>query len=306
MLAGCGGSSQGTLAFTSTRDGNAEVYVMRADGTHVEDLTQNLAQDGEPSWSPDGKKLAFISTRAGNAQIYVMNADGSGQRRVTHSNTGDMAPVWSPDGRKLAYMCTIASPFLVTEICVVNADSSGQRRLTRPSEKDNLYPVWSGDGSSILFTSMRPGYGIYAVSPKGGGERLVVRGGAEAALSSGTVAYLSRSQARGKWGLYVGSRRVTGADTNVDSPAWSPAGDTLAFVEADAVHVVAADGSGERRLTSGPGNSLSPRWSPDGKSIAFERVRGQHSDVYVVRADGSGEQSLTQGDGKNGGPVWRP
>src|SRR6478672_12248032 len=95
LLAGCG-STPAMIAFTSTRDGNAEVYVMRADGSNVRDLTQNLAQDGEPSWSPDGKRIAFVSGRDGNIQVFVMNADGSGQKRLTHSNQSDMAPVWSP------------------------------------------------------------------------------------------------------------------------------------------------------------------------------------------------------------------
>lgn len=94
-LAGCG-STPGTVAFTSTRDGNAEVYVVRADGADVRDLTRNLAQDGQPAWSPDGRSIAFVSTRDGNAGIYVMDADGGAQRRLTRSGANDTAPVWSP------------------------------------------------------------------------------------------------------------------------------------------------------------------------------------------------------------------
>ena len=93
LLVGCG-SHPGTIAFTSTRDGNAEVYLMRADGSDVHDLTRNLAQDGQPAWSPDGKRIAFVSTRDGNAGIYVMQVDGSGQRRLTNDTQTDLRPAW--------------------------------------------------------------------------------------------------------------------------------------------------------------------------------------------------------------------
>jgi Tol biopolymer transport system component len=180
LLTGCG-SHAGTLAFTSTRDGNAEVYAMRGDGGHVEDLTRNLAQDGQPAWSPDGRKIAFVSTRDGNAGIYVMNADGSTQRRVTRSQANDTAPVWSPDGRKLAFMCTVASPRLVTDICVVGADGRGRRQLTTPAEGDNLYPQWSPDSQVVLCTRSFGGYSVWALRADGGGESLYLARAAEAA-----------------------------------------------------------------------------------------------------------------------------
>ena len=41
-----------TIAFTSNRDGNNEVYIMDADGSNQTRLTDDLAYDGGPSWSP--------------------------------------------------------------------------------------------------------------------------------------------------------------------------------------------------------------------------------------------------------------
>jgi TolB protein len=306
VLAGCG-SQPGRIAFTSTRDGNAEVYELRTDGGGVHDLTRNLAQDGQPAWSPDGKRIAFVSTRDGNAGIYVMQADGSGQRRLTRSTANDTAPVWSPDGRKIAFMCTVASPRLVTEICVVGADGRGRRELTTPAEGDNLYPQWSHDSQIILCTRSFGGYSVWALRADGGGESLFLARAAEAAYSpDGTrLASLGR-RTKGGWALYVGRRRVSRATGSVDSLAWSPDGTRLAYVAVGDVYVVGADGNGGQRLTRGPGQSLSPQWSRDGEAIAFERLRGQHSDVFVVRADGSDERALTSGAGKNGGPVWRP
>jgi Tol biopolymer transport system component len=54
-----------------------EIYVMNANGSGLTRLTNNMAVDGAPAFSPDGSKIAFTSDRDGNYEIYVMNADGS-------------------------------------------------------------------------------------------------------------------------------------------------------------------------------------------------------------------------------------
>src|SRR6187455_2192730 len=80
------------LAFVSERDGNAEIYVMNADGSEQENLTRQPSSDSHPSWSRDGRKLAFVSRRDGNAEIYVMNADGSGLSNLTRTPLDDLDP----------------------------------------------------------------------------------------------------------------------------------------------------------------------------------------------------------------------
>ena len=49
------------IAFGSSRDGNAEIYVMKADGSGLTNLTNNPADDGGPVWSPDGHQIALVS-----------------------------------------------------------------------------------------------------------------------------------------------------------------------------------------------------------------------------------------------------
>ena len=91
------------LAFSSDRDGNTEIYLMKPDGSDVVRLTNNPASDKEPAWSPDGKQIAFSSNRDGNYEIYVVNveeaiqsADDANVRRLTDHPGDDVGPVWMP------------------------------------------------------------------------------------------------------------------------------------------------------------------------------------------------------------------
>ncbi len=76
----------GKIVFESDRDGNFEIYSMNADGTEVTRLNINPADDSQPVWSHNGKKVAFVSNRDGPYNIYVMNADGSGVVRLSRGN----------------------------------------------------------------------------------------------------------------------------------------------------------------------------------------------------------------------------
>lgn len=54
------------------------------------------ADDSDPAWSPDGKKIAFTSDRNGQFDIYVMNLNGTGLARLTTHSALDDLPVWRP------------------------------------------------------------------------------------------------------------------------------------------------------------------------------------------------------------------
>lgn len=136
------------IAFRSERDGNAEIYVMNANGTAPTRLTTDASADYHPAWSTDGSRIAFVSERDGNAEIYVMSANGSNVARLTTNAAPDRSPSWSPDGGKIAFSSERDGS---SEIYVMNADGSNVLRLTNDVFED-IDPAWSPDGTKIAFS----------------------------------------------------------------------------------------------------------------------------------------------------------
>lgn len=137
------------LAFCSTMDGNAEVYVASADGKNIKRLTYNEAIDTAPSWSPTGREIAFVSDRSGSPQIYLMDAEGSNVRRVSFGGTYHDSPAWSPTGDRIVYVSRVENIF---DLYVLNLRSNQITKLTESNAR-NESPTWSPDGRHIIFSS---------------------------------------------------------------------------------------------------------------------------------------------------------
>ena len=141
----------GVIALTLSRDGQAEIYTMRPNGTGLSRLTRGFGQDVSPTWSPDSKEIAFVSSRSGQPHIYVMRADGTNQRRVTFQGTYNQEPVWSPrqDG---GIVFTARDETLHYDLFVVNPNTTKVTRLTQDMG-DNDGPSFAPDGRHIVFAS---------------------------------------------------------------------------------------------------------------------------------------------------------
>ena len=280
----------GRVAFVTDRDGNAEIYLMDADGTDPVNLTNDPAADTAPAWSPDGRQLAFVSDRDGDKAIFVMNADGSAPRRLGPGTD----PVWSPDGMSIAFSRD-------SDLYLMNSDGTGAIRITDSASDPDLpwsaravsygFPAWSPDGSRLAFirTVMGP-------TPTARSASLFVLD-----PTAGTLPVL-----------------FTGLGWGSDAPDWSPDGTRIAATEmsfhsiAAWLVAVSAEGWGTVHLpdVAGYTHNQQPAWSPDGTVIVFN---GSHSlnavpsDVLARNADGSGPViNLTNSPASDSDPAWQP
>lgn len=166
----CGGRAY----FTSTRDGNAEIYSSDTDGTDVRRLTDHPGIDVSPACGGPGGLIAFVSNRHGSPQIFAMSSDGGGVRRLTFRGSYNQTPAWCPvaEDRLLAF--TGRSGGL--DVFTVHIDTQQYTRLTQ-GQGVNKDPAFSPDCRMVAFYSTRGG--VFISNPEGLNQQLVIPGVAE-------------------------------------------------------------------------------------------------------------------------------
>jgi len=170
-------SPDGTkLAFMSNRDGNAEIYVMDANGGNLRRITRHPNIDATPTWSPAGNQIAFTSDRSGSPQIYVVDADGLGQpQRITSDDSWADRATWSPAPfNEIAYAARNGPGFDIK----IRDMTTGQSHFLTNGEGSNESPAFSPTGRHIAFASTRLGnQQIFVVARDGNGLHQVTKEG---------------------------------------------------------------------------------------------------------------------------------
>ena len=259
----------GVVTLTGSAEGMSASVTLRITPRPMHDLIYNR-------WSaPNVSEIFLLSLARADAVPVRLNA-GSVSR--------DPSP--SPDGTRFVFAVSQIDPLgrQQNDLYVVNRNGLSMRQLTFAPGIE-YEPVWSPDGTQILFSATdSPGenQALWVVNVDGTGLRNLTT-----ALPAGV--------------------------TVPQHPAWSPDGRRIAFVARrngqHNVWTMNADGTNVVQLTNAPGFDQSPTWSPDGASIAFSRYNAAATmhgwDIAIVPSAG-GAPVMRELPGDQLQPAWSP
>jgi Tol biopolymer transport system component len=263
------------------------LVVMRVDGSQRRVLDATYAE-GDPVWSPDGRRVAFfglLDTNAEHTFIDVVDADGSHLRRLTPRTWLEDCswPVWTRDSKTVAFTRNLGCD---GDMGIYTARPDGSR--LKALFKSNLNgpgasnPAWSPDGRTVSYIGK---FGLTLMNANGSNPH---------PLAAADVAY-------------------PGGYPSPPPTIWSPSGSRIYYLDAgEGLSVINRDGTHRHRVVKPtregkPGEAvrrvLNFSLSPDGKLIAFFAGDGKNKNLYVSHADGSHLKKL---EDNSGDPTWSP
>jgi Tol biopolymer transport system component len=303
-------AANGRVAYLS----NGQIFAANPDGSNPIQLTNGDESASTPIWSRDGTKFAYRMTgptsnpsNMSDSDLVVVDADGTNPITIDRG-AKDISPAnWSPDGRWLVYARLEGT---YDQVFIAAADGSRPPvRIGNPGTV-NWSPIFSPDGTKIMYFVGQDGDGIGVMNPDGSDGHILNTTPFES-IDSATwhpngdrivVAASGATEATDLWILHVdGSpeQRLRVPGQAEVGPSWSPTGDRLAYLTSgDGVsfllHVADADGANERQLPGIYGH-INPSWSPDGTRIAVVNDLGPGLRLTLLDPDGKAEAIVIDG-----------
>jgi len=254
-----------TIAYSSNRTGNLEIWLNHLDGRPETRLTDNDANDFLLDWSPDGKRLVFKSgSDDGGQRLFVITTDGAGGARqlVDQGTSGRLGPAfaqrprWSPDGELIAYGAVGEKEW---ELWTVGPDGSGARkRLDGVREFD-----WYLDSRRALITRPQGSETqLFAVDLESGEERVLFVGALQEIDVAPDGSGVAFCYGRGHYSMGLAVLKLEPGDD----------ADGLPVAVGEPEYVVSTEGSWH--VHNGG-------WSPDSKRIVYMHDQ-DYGDIYEL------------------------
>jgi Tol biopolymer transport system component len=275
----------GKLVFQTSVGG--PIYVINADGGERGSLGLRRLADGiDPTWSPDGKQVAFVRWREPRG-VWIAEADGSNEWRAFDENLARW-PSWSPDGSQIlfsrqhggqmedAQRCFFGFCFTIParphwKLGIVETD--GSDFYEPPSSDFSQAPDWSPAGDRIVYSDEQ---GLRVQDRAGEVSYLITHDANDTSpvwSPDGQRVAFTRRQ-HDHWEVYVVDADGRNLRRLTDTPL-NPSGQVA--------------------------NSVAPAWSPDGQSLAFLTDRaasttaGGKWQIWVMQANGQQQRPLFAG-----------
>ncbi len=310
-------SPDGTMiAFTSEAGGNADVWVMAADGSNPHRVTFHPGVDEVIGWHPIKNKVLFRSNRLSWSRfdrLFLISPDGSGLEVLPLHEAGRGA--FSPDGQKIVYNRIAREDRtwkryhggMAQDLWLYDFSTGKDRRLTAFEGTDRL-PLWVGDQIYFasdrehtlnLFTFNLESGAIDKVTnhdtwdarrPETDGRRIVYEQGGDLQLfdpETGENRRLDITIATPARETRPYRRKVAEDITDI---AVSPKGGRALISARGEVFTVPQEHGATRNLSNTPGaRERNAVWSPDGRLIAWISDADGESDIWITAAGGHGK-----------------
>ena len=277
----------GPSAAAWSPDSKALVYSMAGtlwkqslDSTTAEQITDDPGYDYQPDWSSDGRWIVYTTYYQDAMELHALDLQSGQTHQLTNGGAVNLEPRFSPDGKRIVFVSTsFNGRFHIFVGEFANGELSHVQRLTGESRSTlpryyyspfdhEISPVWSPDGTEILFVSNR-GH-IYGT---GGFWRMKAEPGAEA-------------------------REIHYEETTWKArPEFSPDGKRIVYSSYlgqawNQLWTMPSQGGDPFPLSYGDYDNINPRWSPDGKQIAFISNRGGNTSLWVEQIPGGGQTEV--------------
>ena len=208
------------------------------------------------------------------------------------------------------------------EIFVMEADGTRRKRVTSNGSV-NLFPGWSEDGRSLIYTSHRAGISdlwmlarakkgrrVFSLRKLPGEKYRGVFGPSDREITFVMHAAENTDLYTANVDGYGAPKRLTRHRAIDVSPSWSPDGRRIAFASDRTgtlqIYVKDVESGALKRLTFKGKYNASPAWSPDGRWIAYAARTGHYFDIYLVDPDTRDIVQLTEHPRSEESPAWSP
>ncbi|MGB6384186.1 MAG: CehA/McbA family metallohydrolase [Terriglobales bacterium] len=259
----------------------------------AEQLTAGPGYDYQPDWSADGRWLVFARYDHDAVELWSLDMRDGQTRKMTSGGTVNVEPRFSPDGKRLAFVSTSYKGHfhifigrfddgLLSDVQQLTPENVSPLPRYYYSQVDHeISPVWTRDGSEILFVSNR-GH----IHGTGGFWRIKAEPGSEA-------------------------HEIHYEETNWKArPDFSPDGKRMVYASylGQSWHqlwVMPAAGGDAFPISYGAFDNVNPRWSPDGSKIAFISNRNGNTSLWVQTIPGGEQTEVVASERKYLKPMGR-
>ncbi len=266
LISSCNTKNE-SLIFSSSRNGNSDIFIMDCDGNNKKALTQSDFEEWGPTWI-NKNEISFL--RQTEDSIFRVNLNLKSKKETTLSHPTKCIL----DDKNIIYSDMLQAYTCMNNIFIFNSATNQTINISDNFNGLVNYPSWSHDGKSLIFTSNHLGSNqLFQYD-----------------IDSKQTLQLTNSNSNNERGELSPNRKLLVYSSD--------------YFEKGNQDIVVKDlENGEvKNITNSPGMDLIARFSNDGKNIYFGTNKDGNWEIYIYNLDTEKQTRLTNNEAFDGDP----